>query len=242
MSEPMSLPTPIFATTHWSVVRSAGQEPSPLAEAAVEQLCRAYWYPLYAYVRRRGHDADEAKDLTQEFFARLLAKQRLREASRERGRFRSFLLGAMNNFLADEWEYARTQRRGGGVTLLPLDDVEARFEMEMVSTEPEATFFDQRWARTIMERAMTALKEEFTAGGKGAQFARLKRFLTESAEEKDYAPVAAELQMKPGTVAVLVHRMRQQYRAKVRAEIGQTVDSPAEIEDEMRQLLAVVVR
>lgn len=238
----MPLPAPIFATTHWSVVRSAGQEPSLLAEAALEQLCRAYWYPLYAYVRHRGYDADAAKDLTQEFFVRLLAKHRLREASRERGRFRSFLIGAMKNFLVDEWESARAQKRGGGVTLLSLEDGEARFEMELPSTEPEETFFDQRWARTILERALSALKAEFAASGKGAQFRQLKRFLTQSVEEKDYAPVAAELQMKPGTVAVLVHRLRQQYRARVRAEIGHTVDSPAEIDDEMRHLLAVVTR
>ena len=240
MSEAMPRPAPIFATTHWSVVWSAGQERSPLAEAALEQLCRAYWYPLYAFVRRRGYGSDDAKDLTQEFFARLLVKQRLREASQERGRFRSFLLSAMINFLADEWENARAQKRGSGVILLTLDEAEARFETELPSTEPEETFFDQRWARTIMQRAMTALKDEYVEQGKQGQFERLKRFLTETGD--DYGQVAVELQTKPATVAVMVHRLRQQYRATVRAEIGQTVDSPAEAEDEMRHLLAVVSR
>jgi RNA polymerase sigma-70 factor (ECF subfamily) len=223
-------------------VLDAAREQTTGGQVALEQLCRAYWYPLYAYVRRRGYNADEATDLTQEFFARLLAKQRLREASPERGRFRSFLLTAMKHFLADEWEAARAQKRGGKTEIISLDEGEARYEEEGPSAVPEETYFDERWARTILERALLALKEEFYRAGKGLWFAQVKRFLTEHATEADYAAVAEKLNMKPGAISVAVHRFRQRYRELVRAEIAETVASPVDIEDEMRYLLAVVTR
>jgi len=172
----------------------------------------------------------------------LLAKQRLREANPARGRFRSFLLVAMKNFLRDEWEAARAQKRGGNATIISLDEGESRFEGEVASAVPEETFFDERWAKTILERALAALKNEFSRTGKDLLFAQVKRFLTEHSTEDDYAAAATVLNMKSGAVATAVHRLRQRYRELVRAEIAETVASPADIDDEMRYLLAVVTR
>src|SRR6266571_5185734 len=157
-----------FATTHWSVVLAAGQTASPQAEEALEKLCRAYWYPLYAYVRRQGFSPEDAQDLTQEFFARFLQKKSFRRADRERGKFRTFLLTSLQHFLAHEWERARAQKRGGGQPLLPWDErsAESRYQLDATPDLAPDQVFDQRWALTLFQQALTRLHQEFAAEGK----------------------------------------------------------------------------
>lgn len=231
-----------FVTTHWSIVLAANADDTGVSRQALENLCGAYWYPLYAYVRRRGHTRDDTKDLTQEFFARLLSKGGFQNVSQDKGKFRSFLLASLNHFLANEWDRASAQKRGGGWVIFSLDAEasEQRYALEPAGGQPTDAFFDKRWALTILDRALAGLKREFQSDGKTHQFDKLKQFLTETGTDADYSIVAAGLHMKPGTVAVAVHRMRQRYRELVRAEIAQTVSSPAELENEMRYLLAVL--
>lgn len=220
---------------------TAGENGSPQAEAALEKLCRTYWYPLYAYVRRQGHGPHDAQDLTQGFFARLLEKNYLGAVEREKGKFRSFLLAALNHFLANERDRVNAAKRGGGKALVSLDDTaENLFSLEPVSNlSPEMTF-EKRWATTLLEQAFTRVREEFVAAGKAPMFDRLKIFLADEANPGDYAAVAAELGLTANTVAVSVHRLRQRYRELVRSEIANTVASPNEIEDEMRHLFTVL--
>ncbi len=231
-----------FTTTHWSVVLAAGQTSSPAAQAALERLCRTYWYPLYAYVRRRGCSAPDAQDLTQEFFARLLADDFLNGVGAEKGKFRSFLLAAMNHFLANERDRTLAAKRGGGKQIISLDAVspEERYQFEPASDVTAAVLFEQRWAWALLEQALKHLREECEAQGKAAQFDRLKVFLQGETRGGDYARLAPEMNMSPGAVAMAVHRLRQRYGELVRAEIANTLDNPAEIEDEMRYLLTVI--
>jgi RNA polymerase sigma factor (sigma-70 family) len=227
-----------FATTHWSVVLAAGERQSPHFLEALEKLCRTYWYPVYVYVRRQGHDAHEAQDLTQEFFARLLEKNYLSDVDRAKGKFRSFLIASLNHFLANEWDKAKAQKRGGGQKPISLDDetAENRYTLEPVSQCSPEKIFDQRWALTLMNQALTRLCEEFVAAGKNRQFEVLKVFLEDETSAGDYAAVADELRMTPAAVAMAVSRLRQRYRDLLVAEIAQTVGSEAEIEEEMRYL------
>jgi len=230
-----------FTTTHWSVVLNAGNAESPHAEAALEKLCRTYWYPLYSFVRRQGHGPDDAQDLTQEFFARLLEKNYLGAVEREKGKFRSFLLGSLKHFLANERVRAEAAKRGGGKELISLDDTaEDRFKLEPVTNASPEKIFEQRWAVTLLEQAFARLESEFAEAGKSKIFARLKGFLAEGSGSGDYAPIAAEMGMSVNSVAVTVHRLRQRYRELVRAEIANTVSSPAEIDEEMRNLFAAL--
>ena len=231
----------LFRTTHWSVVLSAGQTPSPQAAAALETLCRTYWYPLYAYVRRKGHDHEEAQDLTQEFFARLLEKNYLAHADRHKGQFRSFLLAALDHFLTNEWRKAHAAKRGGGQAMISLDDetMEKRFSSEQVSDLTPEKIYERRWALTLLDHALARLREEFATAGKARQFDQFRSFLT-SDGESDYATAAAELEMSAGAAAVAVHRLRHRYRELVREEIVHTVASPTEVEDELRWLFAAV--
>src|SRR5438445_1729020 len=180
-----------FATTHWSVVLTAGQNSSPQAAEALEKLCRTYWYPLYAYVRRQGHSPPDAQDLTQEFFARLLARNYLGTVGREKGKFRSFLLAALNHFMADERDRARAAKRGGGKALISLDeeDAETRYQADMASSLPPDKIFEKRWATTLLEQAFSKLREESVAAGKGERFDRLKVFLQEGSDPGDYAAI-----------------------------------------------------
>ena len=228
-----------FVTTHWTVVLAAGDRASPLAAEALEQLCRLYWYPLYAYVRRKGHSPQDAEDLTQAFFAHFLEGNYVARASRQRGRFRSFLLTSLQNFLAHEWERARAVKRGGGRTLLPWDEVsvESRYQLEAASDLTPDKILEERWASTLFQKTLAGLQQEFAAAGHSKQFDRLKGFLSTEAQAGAYTELAASLGMSAGAVAVAVHRLRQRYGELVREEIAHTVSSPAEIEDELRYLI-----
>jgi RNA polymerase sigma-70 factor (ECF subfamily) len=233
-----------FVTTHWSVVLAAGRGDSTRARDALAELCRSYWYPLYAYTRRRGCSPHDAQDLTQEFFARLLERQDLAQVSPERGRFRSFLLASLNHFLANEWDKARAAKRGGGQPLLRLDgaSAEGRYALEPAGDDTPETLFDRQWALTLLERVLARLREEFGAAGKTRLFDRLKDSMAGERGDAGYAQAAAELGMTEGNVKVAVHRLRKRYRERLREEIAQTVVSPAEVEEEIRHLFTALAR
>ena len=232
----------VFATTHWSVVLAAGQNNSPQANEALGKLCRTYWYPLYAYVRRKGYDAHDAQDLTQEFFARLLARNYLSVADRNKGKFRSFLLGSLEHFLAREWTKAHAQKRGGGRAVLSLNetDAENRYLLEPVHELTAAKIFDRRWATTLLDQAMARLREECVATHKGDLFEKVERFLSGEEGEASYANVPDALKMSEGAIKVAVHRLRQRYGELVRAEIAQTVETPEKADEALRYLLTVL--
>ena len=227
-----------FATTHWSVVLAASEGVSPAAAAALEHLCRAYWFPLYAHLRRRGRGPDDAADLTQELFARLLRRDAFRGVGPEKGRFRTFLLTAADNLLADQHAAATALKRGGGVRPIELDALaaEARYALEPVSPETPDRDFDRRWALVLLDQAFTRLAEEQAAGDGSAGFARLKAFLAADAEPGEYQRLGAELGLAPNTVAKRVERLRERYRELVLAEALRTVGTPAEAEAELRSL------
>jgi RNA polymerase sigma factor (sigma-70 family) len=237
-SDSLARKAPAFATTHWSIVLAAGGA-TPAAGNALAVLCRAYWYPLYVFVRRQGHAPHDAQDLTQAFFARLLAKSALGAVTPERGRFRTFLLTAMEHFLINEWRRARTRKRGGGAPLLSLDDdAEARYLREPADAITPEKLFDRRWALTLLDRVLVRLGGELAAVGKAAQFEALKFCL--SGEKHAYAEVARGLGMTEGAVKVAAHRLRERYRALIRAEIAETVASSEEVDSEMRDLFAAL--
>ncbi len=230
-----------FVTTHWSVVLQAGAENEPQASGALERLCQTYWYPLYAYIRRRGYDVHDAQDLTQEFFARFLEKNYLSAVRRERGKFRWFLMCALKRFLANEWNRECAQKRGGGAVLIPLDEIsaEGRYLREAAHHESPEKLFDQAWALTLLEEAGKALASEYAHSGRGATFEQLKIFLSGDKAPLTMAEAGAPLGLTEGAVKVAVHRLRQRYRDCLRHAIAQTVLTPAEVDDEIRQLFAV---
>lgn len=234
---------PVFVTTHWSLVLSARDKNSPQSADALEKLCRTYWYPLYAYVRRTGQSKENAEDLTQAFFARLLEKNFLNAAEPERGRFRSFLLVALKRFLANEWDRVRAQKRGGGQTHVPLDTelAERKFQAEITAGEisPDR-LYDRRWALTLLEQTMARLRAEFEHAGKIGEFERLKSFLTADKREIPCPAVAVELGMSESALRVAVHRLRKRYRELFREEIGHTLAEGEDIDTELRYLLAVL--
>lgn len=234
----------VFATTHWSVVLAAGQDDSPAASQALETLCRTYWYPLYAYIRRGGHAPHDAEDLTQEFFARLLAKDFPAGISPLGGKFRSYLLTALKHFLANEREYAQTAKRGGGKIAFSLDelDAETRYQFEPADEETPESLFEKRWASTLLDQAMHRLQAEYLAAGKADLFDRLKPFLTGADRSIAYAGLAAQLQTSEDAVKMAVHRLRKRYGEVLRAEIAQTVARPQEIEEEIRQLIRLAAK
>ena len=231
-------PGDIFATTRWTVVLAAGQRHTAQANVALEELCRIYWFPLYAYVRRRGHTREDAEDLVQEFFARFLAKNYLAGLASERGRFRAFLLAALKHFLANEWDRAQTQKRGGGAAHLSLDwqTADTKFQVAAAAEPSPDQAFDREWALALLERVITRLSDECAAEGKAESFARLKPFLTAARSAMPYAQVAAELGLAEGAVRVAVHRLRRRYRELLRDEIAQTLSEPAQVEEELRAL------
>jgi RNA polymerase sigma factor (sigma-70 family) len=230
-----------FLTTHWSVVLSAREQPSAQSAAALETLCRTYWPPLYAYVRRQGHSPADAQDLTQEFFARLLQKDYLRSVAREKGKFRTFLLVMFTRFLADEWDKARTQKRGGGkVFCVDWASAETRFLQQPVEHLTPEKVYEQRWALTLLEQVYAQLEREYKEEGRGALFEALRFALTGSRSAVPYLELARQLQTTDGAVRVAVHRLRQRYRELLRQTIAETVSSPAEVEEELRHLLQAV--
>ena len=232
-----------FATTHWSLVGAAkGDEASESrVREALEALCRAYWYPLYAFVRSRGYSAVDAQDLTQAFFARIIETSGFASADRERGRFRSYLLGAMKHFLANEWHRSQTQKRGGQVQLVEWDavDPEARYAGASKESDNPELLFDREWALQIVGGALQELRDEMAEAGKDEQFDVLKGSLT-GEDELPRAEIAVRLEMSEGAVKVAVHRLRERYRRLLRAAIAETVSNEEDLEDEMRYLVAVL--
>ena len=222
---------------------SARDKQWPQSDIALEKLCRAYWYPLYAYVRRCGRTKEDAEDLTQAFFARLLEKNFLDAAEQERGRFRSFLLVALKRFLANEWDRSRAQKRGGGQTHVPLDTefAERKFQTEFMAEEisPDRAY-ERRWALTLLEQTMARLRAEFEQSGKINEFEQLKIFLTADKREIPYTTVADELKMNENALRVAVHRLRKRYRELFREEIAHTLAEGEDIDTELRYLLAVL--
>jgi RNA polymerase sigma-70 factor (ECF subfamily) len=231
-----------FVTTHWSVVLDARHKDSPSSEVALDTLCRAYWYPLYAFVRRQGHSPADAQDLTQEFFARLLEKNYLDSVAREKGRFRTFLLVALKRFLANEWDRTRAQKRGGGAPCLPLDTdlAERLYSVEPAAEFPADRLYERRWALTLLEQTMARLREEFASAGRTEEFERLKVFLTADGQELRFAEVARALGKSEGAVRVAAHRLRRRFRENFRELISHTVSSPDEIDEEVRHLFAAL--
>ncbi|MDD5201067.1 MAG: sigma factor [Terrimicrobiaceae bacterium] len=235
-----SSPRPLFLTTRWSVVLAARTGGD--GEHALETLCRTYWYPLYAFVRSRGHPPADAQDLTQEFFARLLSRNYLDGVAPERGRFRTFLRMALQRFLANEWDRARAQKRGGGCVHVPFDAglAERRLSDEREGPLPPDRIYDRRWALALLDDAAARLEAEYAAAGKSAEFLALKPHLTAGRGEIPYADVAAALQTSGGAARVAIHRLRRRFRESFRQAVADTVSSPEELETEMREVLAVL--
>ena len=221
----------------------AGQTEEPRALNALEILCETYWYPLYAYARRRGHSPDDSEDLTQAFFAWLLERRWLERANQERGRFRSFLLTSMSNFLANEWDKKMAQKRGGGkIVPWPRQEAESRCEWEPPDTFTPEQDFEWRWALALLNRVMDRLSAEFERDGKKELFEALKPCLLGERDGQPYALLGSKLGMTEGSVKVAVHRLRQRYRQLLREEIANTVSKPEEVEEEMRHLFRVLQR
>jgi RNA polymerase sigma-70 factor (ECF subfamily) len=229
-----------FATTHWSVVLAAGGHPQ--SREALETLCRAYWRPLHAFVMRKGFDVETAEDLTQEFFASLLARDDLAATHPNRGRFRTFLLSALDHFLANEWRKRDTLKRGGHLDFISLDDgkPDAGRAVDPATDLTPTKLYERRWAMTLKEQALEHLRVEAATAGKTALFAALREFLTEPPAPGDYPPLARKLDMTENALRVAVHRLRERYRVLLRAEIARTVENPAAVDDEIRELFAAL--
>ncbi len=232
----------MFVTTRWSVVLAAQGEASPVSAAAVEVLCQTYWYPLYALVRRQGHSPHDAQDLTQEFFARLLQKDYLKAASREKGRLRTFLWVTLKRFLANEWDRSRAQKRGGGMTQIPFDTVlaEERYQQQPSKLMSAERLYERQWAMTLLEQTLTRLRAEYMAAAREPEFERLKNCLTAERGAIPYADLATKLNLSEGAARVAVHRLRKRFRELFRATVADTVDDAEEVEDEMRFVAKVL--
>lgn len=231
-----------FTTTHWSVVLAAGQEDSTLARQALEKLCRIYWFPLYAYLRRRGCTEHDAQDLTQGFFAHLLQRAAFGAVAPGRGKFRSFLLASLNHFLADQFDRQQAQKRGGGKSDFSFDVLQAEqhYQTEMVDGETPETLFERRWAIAVLDAAMARMKGEYESAGKGRLFEQLAGYLVAGVERRPYAEVAPTLGLNDEAARKAVQRLRQSFRKAIREEIAQTVASPAEVDEELRHLWSVL--
>jgi RNA polymerase sigma factor (sigma-70 family) len=228
----------IFATTHWTVVLAAGRGSTPQSVHALEELCRAYWFPLYVYVRRRGHSKADAEDLTQAFFAKLLEKNDFAGLNSERGRFRAFLLASLKHFLANEWDKSQRQKRGGGAAHFSLDwqTADTKFQVAATNGPGPDQAFDREWSLTLLAQVITRLQLENEMDGRGQQFAQLKTFLTDGKGESSYRAAAHNLNLDETAVRVAVHRLRKRYRQLLRDEISQTLSNPADLDEEMRAL------
>ena len=240
-AEGMGTQSGVFATTHWSVVLAAGQQASSPAAAALEKLCRIYWFPLYAFARRESYSPEDAQDAIQAFFARLLEKHYLTQVEPEKGKFRSFLLAALRHFLSDQRDRARTVKRGGHAVHISLDAQEAedRYRLETVDRMDAEKIFERRWAMTLLEQALNRLSAESSAAGKTVQFEQLKD-LVAGESEQSCGEVAIRMGLTESAAKSMLHRLRQRYRALVREEIAQTVADPGEIDAEIQHLIAVI--
>jgi RNA polymerase sigma-70 factor (ECF subfamily) len=232
----------IFATTHWSVVLAAGESDAAPSQRALETLCRANWYPLYAYVRRKGYKPEEAQDLTQEFFAQLIAKDHVRLADRNKGKFRGFLLARFDFFLAREWSRAHRQKRGGLFTFISMDQQppEERYRLEPADHDTPERNFLRQWALTVLKQAMNALQAECDANGKAPLFREAKNLISGERHGASYAQISRSLHMGEGAARVAVHRLRQRYGELLRREIAHTVTREQEVEEELRYLFQVL--
>lgn len=234
---------PLFLTTHWSVVLAAQNKSSPNSAAALEALCRTYWYPLYALVRRQGHSPHDAQDLTQSFFERLLEKDYLQAADRDKGRFRTFLSVALRRFLANEWDRKCRLKRGGGQVILSLDtaNAERRYQAEPPVDQLSADhIFERRWAMTLLDLALSNLKNEYAGAGKTLEFEQLKEYLTAERGSVPYGTIASDLSMSEGAARVAVYRLRKRFRELFRAAVADTVSNPDEVEEELRHVASIL--
>jgi len=231
-----------FPTTQWSLIIAAGASGSPVAAEALESLCRSYWYPLYAFLRRRGHDRQDAEDLVQGFFARFLQRNYLADLDREKGRFRSYLLGALKHFLANERERSRTAKRGGGARFVPLEvDLaggETRYRAEVADSETPEDVFERRWAATVLSNARSRLRAEYAAAERLAWFDQLESFLPGGGVQIPYRTAAARLDLSLDALKSAVYRLRQRFRQLVHAEVAMTVTDPDGVDAEIRYLLS----
>jgi RNA polymerase sigma factor (sigma-70 family) len=229
-----------FATTRWSVILAAGQDSTVESRQALETLCKTYWHPLYFYVRRRGKGVEEAEDLIQGFFVRLLEKGVLEKADRERGRFRCFLQAALKNYLTNEWDKSRAKKRGEGRVHLSLD-FETAERLYLPNSTQQLTpdiLFDRQWALTLIDRSLARLQKAYAGSGKGSLFEELKGRLIGDAAESTYRDIGRGLDMTEGAVKLAVYRMRQRFNDCLREEIAQTASGPEEVEDELRALFS----
>jgi RNA polymerase sigma-70 factor (ECF subfamily) len=235
--------SPVFATTHWSVVLAAGHDRSDKAASALEELCQTYWYPLYAYLRRKGYSEHDAQDLTQGFISQLLKRRSLEKVQPQKGKFRSFLLSSLNYFLADERDRGLAQKRGGGRELLSLElnEAEGRYTSEVTGHDcsPEK-LYERRWAITLLDCVLARLAREFADAGRGELFGQLQPFLVEGSSGKSYREIATETGLSEEAVKKAVQRMRRRYYELFRQEIAQTVATPGEVEEELRHLCNVL--
>ena len=228
-----------FATTQWTLVRAAAGEDSPSAADALSRLCSMYWFPVFAFVRRRGYSVDEAEDLTQGFFARIIEMREIGAADRDRGRFRTFLLTACEHFLLNERDRAHTLKRGGGAAHVSIDilTAEQQYQRSLVYAETPERLYQRQWCLALLATVVDSLRDEYVAAGNGALFDRLRGFLSTEGETSTHAGAAADLGMTPAAVKVAVHRLRRRYRERLRQRIADTVDSAEAVDDEMRDLL-----
>jgi RNA polymerase sigma-70 factor (ECF subfamily) len=228
----------VFETTHWSVVVHAGDSRSPEADSAMERLCRTYWYPLYVFVRRKGHSHEDASDLTQAFFAKFLEKRYLKSVDASLGKFRTFLLTSMTNFLANEWDKSQAQKRGGGQRVISFDDAtaEERYQLEPVQQTTPETLYERRWAQTVMGMVLDRLAKETDT----KRFDALKPFLLEDKGARSYDEAAAQLGMSVTAITSAIYRMRTRFSALLVEEVSNTVDTPEGVEPELRHLLATL--
>jgi RNA polymerase sigma-70 factor (ECF subfamily) len=228
-----------FDTTRWSVIAAARGTDPEAARAALSTLCEAYWYPLYAFIRRWGADADAARDLTQAFFASLLERRDIEQVRPERGRFRTFLLASAKHFLLNEAARSRAAKRGGGVAPLPLafDEAEGRYQVEPADVTTPETLYERRWALTLIERVLARVRTDWEASGRVAEFDELKASLLGSGADSSYADAARRLGTTEGALKVAAHRLRRRFRSRLRQEIAETVSDQAEIDDEIQYLV-----
>jgi RNA polymerase sigma factor (sigma-70 family) len=233
-----------FTTTHWSVVLAAGQTASDAATNALNQLCQIYWPPIHAYIRRLGYNPADAGDLTQQFFARFIEKEHYRLANPQRGKFRTFLLTSLKNFLINEWGRATAQKRGGGRAIVSLEERQEEGGLQEIPVNEQTAehIYEHAWAISLLSRVRRRLESEFAAEGKAERFACLEKFLPGEESDLTYAHAAAILRISEGTVKSDVHRLKRRYREALREEIAHTVASPAEVDEELRHLLLILSR